>query len=141
MDDYQVRLKGILDEHFTPIIPPEWSATFSIYEIGAIPRQNGTFETVVVWVRSEDIETHIKGLMNAEDKMLVDTKERERLGNEKGYPRIGDCTVMVRLAKDLKTDADGPVELLVELFHVYKEESEAQEGKSSIEALLGEKPN
>lgn len=129
--DYGVKLKKFLDDHFDPMIPPEWKDEFSLYEIGALPRKDGSLDTVIVWVRSTFIAKHSDYLLNSQS-MSIDKEKRERLDNKDGSLRMRGDTLLVRLLKQITEGESEPTTLLVEIFQVFQSEDDAKAVHSSI---------
>ncbi len=116
MEEIQDRIRDILDSHFQPLLRDEWKENFSIYEIGA--RGQNLLDEVIVWARSTAIEDHVSGLMVPNSPMMI-MDPIDRAGAGDGRPRLRGTTVLVRLLKPVDTEADGSVDLLVELFQVF----------------------
>lgn len=133
----QVRMKSILDEHFTPMLREEWKSSISVYEIGCRPK-DGMLSEIIVWLRSFDIASHLKGLMVPSDPMMVlDPTNR----TTSTVPGIADSlrhegeTIMVRLLKQVDSKTEGKVDLLVELFQVFGDEGEAEDAFEKVKSV------
>lgn len=122
-DDLQERIKQILDNHFEPLLKDEWKNNFSIYDIGA--RGQNMLDEIIVWARSSSLEDHVSGLMLPSAAMMI-LDPIDRAGTGDGRPRLRDDTVLVRLLKPVDTETDDSVDLLVELFQVFPDSSEAE---------------
>lgn len=125
----QKRMRGLLDDHFLPMLRDEWKNSMSIYEVGCRPK-DGKFAEVIVWIRSTDLVPHITGLMAPSDPMMVlDSTERTVPGKDEDSDscRQKEDTVMVRLLKEVTSDTEGQVQLMVELFQVFENNADARE--------------
>lgn len=130
-DDLENRIRTILDNHFQPLLKEEWKGNFSIYDIGA--RGQNCLDEVIVWARSSSLEDHVSSLMlPSADMMILDPVDRA--GGGDGRPRLRDDTVLVRLLKPVDTEADGSVDLLIELFQVFPDSDNAETCYDSLTA-------
>lgn len=128
-DELQQRVQGILNTHFEPLMKEEWKSSISIYDIGA--RGQNCIDEVVVWLRSAAIQDHVSSLMLPSAEMMV-LDPVDRAGAGDGKPRLRGDTVIIRLLKPVDTEADGPVDLLLEIFQVFEDEDLAESCHSML---------
>jgi hypothetical protein len=135
----QERMKALLDDHFAPMLRDEWQNSLSIYEIGCKPK-DGKLREVIIWVRSADILSHVQGLLVPAVPMMildpVDRGEEDEHGPDESCRHRGD-TVMVRLLKQVESESEGTVDLMVELFQVFGDESDAEDVYEKAKAITG----
>lgn len=130
MENLQKDIKTLLDSYFQPLLKEEWKSQLSIFEAGAIPDENGKIRTIIIWVRSTDIVTHVRELLE-QDHVCIDTVQRECI--EPGHPRQKDETLMVRLRNPIY--GQDLQEILVEVFQVFSDEDESIHKLSELESI------
>lgn len=125
----QERIKTLLDEHFVPLLNEEWRNDLSVYEIGCKPT-DGKMNQVIVWMRSSNLPKHVKGLMETDGPMMTLDTDTRGVDDKDGPDtscKLREDTVIVRLLKKITSKTEGPTDLMVELFQVYKDETDAKE--------------
>ena len=127
----QERIKNTLDEHFQSLLDDEWKHEFSIYDIGARLGSDSKIKEIIVWAHSKDIITHCTELF---EKMHLDHESRTGHGEQEPIIQKED-TVIARLFKPVDTPSDGEVHIVINLFQVFNNETEASEAKAKLDGL------
>ena len=127
-----------MNTHFEPMLAEEWKGNFSIYDIGA--RGQNMLDDVIVWVRSYNLQDHTSQLMIPNQAMMV-IDPVDRAGAGDGRPRLRGDTVIVRLLRPVDTEADGSVDLLIEMFQVFESSDLAESCFDSMLTLTRQSPS
>lgn len=132
------KIKDMLDRELQPLIMDSWAPIVSIFEIGYAPLTN----EVVVFIRTTDIKKIVQDISsNPTHQIDLDTYDRPgQITPQTGppYRQLLD-TLSVRYLHTFKWESQSETHLILEFFHVFGSEEDAEKSLNDLKTGFFEK--